>query len=99
MIQQQHGMYFVSINKQLTDGQFTTAKSRKTLEEKAAASIIAENHDSPADIEQLLSGQPAQSNKYLSNDDHFHPKLKGYQIMTNRLYEQMAAHISWLKEE
>ena len=98
VIHQQHRMYFVSINKPLTDGQFTTAKSRKTLEEKAAASIIAENHDSPADIEQLLSGQPAQSNKYLSNDDHFHPNLKGYQIMTNRLYSQMAKHISWLKE-
>ncbi|WCJ51738.1 GDSL-type esterase/lipase family protein [Lentilactobacillus buchneri] len=96
VIHQQHRMYFVSINKPLTDGQFTTAKSRKALEEKAAASIIAENHDSPADIEQLLSGQPAQSNKYLSNDDHFHPNLKGYQIMTNRLYSQMAKHISWL---
>lgn len=98
VINQQHGMYFVSINKQLTDGQFKTAKSRKSLEEKAAASIIAEGHNSPADIEQLLDGQPAQSNKYLSNDDHFHPNLTGYKIMTNQLYKQMAAHITWLKE-
>lgn len=98
VIKQQHGMYFVSINKQLTDGQFKTTNSRKVLKKKALQSIINGNDHSSSDINELLEGQPAQSNKYLSNDDHFHPNLKGYKIMTNLLYKQMADHINWIKE-
>lgn len=97
-IHQEHGMYFVSINKQLTDGQFKTSHSRNVLKKKALQSIIGGDDHSGSDIAELLQGQPGQSNKYLSNDDHFHPNLKGYKIMTNLLYKQMADHISWIKE-
>jgi lysophospholipase L1-like esterase len=96
--QQQHGIYFVSINKQLTDGQFKTAKERKSLEKKAGASNFSGNQSSPADIERILNGQSAQSNQYLSNNDHFHPNLTGYKIMTDQLYQQMVKHTTWAKE-
>lgn len=98
VIHQQHGMYFVSINKQLTDGQFKTVHSRKVLKKKATDSFTQGSNHSAADIDRLLDGQSSQSNKYLSNNDHFHPNLTGYKIMTNLLYKQMAQHITWIKE-
>ncbi len=98
VIHQQHGMYFVSINKQLTDGQFKTVHSRKVLKKKATDSLTQGSNHSAADIDRLLDGQSSQSNKYLSNNDHFHPNLTGYKIMTNLLYKQMAQHITWIKE-
>ncbi|PAK68642.1 hydrolase, partial [Staphylococcus haemolyticus] len=85
VIHQQHGMYFVSINKQLTDGQFKTVHSRKVLKKKATDSLTQGSNHSAADIDRLLDGQSSQSNKYLSNNDHFHPNLTGYKIMTNLL--------------
>ncbi|NXZ97400.1 lipase, partial [Lactobacillus salivarius] len=38
-----------------------------------------------------------EKNDYLSEDDHFHPNLKGYKYMTNKLFDEMNRHKNtWL---
>lgn len=91
-----HRAYFISIDHQLSDGQYTTTKSRAKL--KRQADPNSGGSMTAGDLAKLLNGTGTESNRYLSNEDHFHPNKKGYQIMTNLLYQQMVRHIDWLKE-
>ncbi len=87
--------YFISIDKQLSDGQYQTARSRAALRKKA---VTDDGGQTTANqLEMLLNGQSTVTNRYISTADHFHPNLRGYKIMTNLLYKSMQKHISWLK--
>lgn len=95
-VAQKHSqIYFIPINKPLSDGQYRTAKSRQRLRQRAAA--IGNQSNDANEIEALLNGNATQSNRYLSTEDHFHPNQTGYQIMTNLLYKQLSQHLDWVK--
>ncbi len=95
VVNHQSRIYFIPINKRMSDGQFKTVQSRERLRKRAH--VIGNGHYNATQIEALLTGQTAQSNAYLSTDDHFHPNTKGYRIMTNLLYKQLVDHTDWAK--
>ena len=90
-------MYFIPIDKKMSDGQYQTASARKRLRQRAVIHD-GNNRGANAGIEGLLSNSKAEPNEYLSNTDHFHPNETGYQIMTDLLYRDMIKHTNWLKE-
>lgn len=97
VIDRQKNMYFIPIDKKMSDGQYQTASARKRLRQRAVIHD-GNNRGANAGIEGLLSNSKAEPNEYLSNTDHFHPNETGYQIMTDLLYRDMIKHTNWLKE-
>ncbi|WP_243673903.1 GDSL-type esterase/lipase family protein [Lentilactobacillus kisonensis] len=95
VVRRQSHMYFIPINKRMSDGQFTTTRSRQQLRKRST--VIGNKNYNAGEIEALLNGQTTQTNKYLSTADHFHPNEIGYQIMTNLLYKQLVKHTNWAK--
>lgn len=87
-------VYFVDINQQLSQGQYL----HQSKEQLKATTAVDLTKVSSEKLEEILSNQK-EKNNYLSSDDHFHPNLKGYQYMTEQLYQVMQAHQKqWQKE-
>lgn len=91
-------VYFIAIDDQLSNGQYQTAAQRSKLKADSSKVNASSTLDA-ASISTIFSGSGKEINDYLSNDDHFHPNHKGYQIMTNDLYKSMTSHENWLKEK
>lgn len=87
-------IYFVDINKQLSEGQYY-GKSKSSLKNSTTTDL---NNVSDGKLETMLS-DTEEKNDYLSSEDHFHPNNKGYRYMTSQLYKVMMAHKkTWLEE-
>lgn len=88
-------VYFVNVNQRLSQGQYL-GKNQTELKKQSKMNLESL---SSQEIEQTLSDHH-EKNAYLSSNDHFHPDLKGYQYMTDRLYKVMVAHRkTWLNSE
>lgn len=93
-VQQLNSTYFVDVDHQMSEGQYY-GKSKKEL--KKEANLDLSNTDNKK-LEKLLSDNK-EKNNFLSSDDHFHPNDRGYQLMTQKLYEIMVKHKdTWFKE-
>lgn len=97
-VSQNKRVYFVAIDDQLSNGQYHTAEQRAKLKNDSNKVNSSSTLDTNS-ISTIFSGSGKEINDYLSNDDHFHPNHKGYQIMTNDLYKSMTSHENWLKEK
>ncbi|MCP0886151.1 SGNH/GDSL hydrolase family protein [Ligilactobacillus sp. WILCCON 0076] len=86
-------IYFVDVNAQLSEGQYL-GKSKTQLKTSSKLNL---NTTSSTKLEDILSNQK-EKNNFLSNTDHFHPNLRGYKYMTQRLFDVMKKHKkTWLK--
>lgn len=92
----QSNVHFIPIDKKLSDGQYQTAQSRAKLRKQTT--VFNHSDMAAGELEKMLGGQSTESNKYLSDEDHFHPNKLGYGIMTNLLYKEMCQYLNWLKE-
>lgn len=97
VVKQPKDAYFISINKQLSHGQFNSSVEQQKLE-KESRNMNNANMLNSKSVSDIFSGSGKEINRYISNQDHFHPNNKGYQIMTNDLYQEMKQHENWLKE-
>lgn len=88
------GTHFVTINQQLSYGQYqsTTAKAELKRETKKTN----QQYVDPAEVEKLLQDQTSdEKNDYLSTHDHFHPNKKGYAIMAKQLKQAINQQVNW----
>ncbi|MCY9806826.1 GDSL-type esterase/lipase family protein [Lentilactobacillus senioris] len=97
-VSQNKRVYFIAIDDQLSNGQYKTVSQRAKLK-MDSSKVNASSTLDASSISTIFSGSGKEINNYLSNDDHFHPNHKGYQIMTNDLYKAMTSHENWLKEK
>lgn len=76
--------YFVSVDKQLSEGQYygKTSKLTKTLSSSDLSDLSGFN------LESVLQ-EKDEKNNYISITDHFHPNKKGYKKMTDLLFKSM----------
>ena len=72
---------FVNINA-LSKGQFTTKQQIKKLKKQSTEDDIAVVEKSRVEARKVDS---KEKNAYLSNEDHFHPNDKGYDMMTSKI--------------
>lgn len=94
-VTKQSRVYFVNVNQRLSQGQYL-GKNQQMLRKQSRTNL---EHLSNQEIERTLNDHH-EKNDYLSSNDHFHPNLKGYRYMTNRLYQVMMNHRStWLNSE
>lgn len=83
--------YFVNIDQKMSTGQYY--HKTKQLKKSSVTDITVLNNK---DLTHVLDNQK-EKNGYLSPADHFHPNLKGYRYMTNKLYTAMMKHkTTWL---
>lgn len=88
-------VYFVNVNQRLSQGQYL-GKNQTELRKQSKTNL---ENLSNQEVEEELKNH-REKNDYLSSNDHFHPNLKGYRYITNRLYQVMIAHhTSWLNSE
>ncbi|KRN88771.1 SGNH superfamily hydrolase [Ligilactobacillus ceti DSM 22408] len=91
----QYKVYYVNVNQQLSQGQYYH-KSQTKLKQHSKIDFTQMNQP---EIQQAFKNAPHQ-NEYISQADHFHPNLKGYQYMTQQLEKSLEKHQSaWLDEE
>ncbi|MDL1929950.1 lipase [Ligilactobacillus salivarius] len=89
---EENKVYFIDINKQLSMGQYVNLP-KEDLVKKSETDL---DKKSGKQLENILSNTK-EKNDYLSEDDHFHPNLKGYKYMTNKLFDEMNRHKNtWL---
>lgn len=89
---EENKVYFIDINKQLSMGQYVNLP-KEDLVKKSETDL---DKKSSKQLENILS-DTKEKNDYLSEDDHFHPNLKGYKYMTNKLFDEMNRHKNtWL---
>ncbi|BAX66882.1 lipase/acylhydrolase [Latilactobacillus sakei] len=72
--------YYINSDRLLTHGDGHYVKQTKSLAKMDSSKLqktLAENE---------------HLNPYISDDDHFHPNQKGYQLITNAFWQQMNAH-------
>ncbi|MEE6657192.1 SGNH/GDSL hydrolase family protein [Pediococcus acidilactici] len=72
---------FVNIDA-LSKGQFTTKQQIKKLKKQSTEDNIAVVEKSRVEARKVDS---KEKNAYLSDEDHFHPNDKGYDMMTNKI--------------
>ncbi|WP_283678817.1 GDSL-type esterase/lipase family protein [Lentilactobacillus sp. Marseille-Q4993] len=89
--------HYVNISDKLSDGQYQSKKDHQKLADRASELPSMSKQLDETAINQILAGS-GDKNSLLSNSDHFHPNKKGYQIMTDRLYQQMKLYVPNLKE-
>ncbi|MFT8476654.1 MAG: SGNH/GDSL hydrolase family protein [Liquorilactobacillus sp.] len=93
VIAKKRNIYMVQINKQLSEGQYLGKTSQ--LKTTTVTDLDKLNGNK---LTQIVSNKE-EKNNYLSSADHFHPNLKGYNYMTERLYAVMMKHKkTWLNE-
>lgn len=86
--------YFVNIEQRMSAGQYLHKTS--VLKKDSVTDITVLNKK---DLNQALMNQK-EKNDYLSSADHFHPNLRGYRYMTNKLYTVMMEHkTTWLAKK
>lgn len=78
--------YFVNIDQRMSAGQYH--KNTKKLQQSSTTDITTLNKTR---VDQVFNDKK-EKNNYLSPADHFHPNLKGYHYMTDRLYQVMLQH-------
>ena len=93
-VSQYNHAYFMDINTTMSHGQYKTAAEINKLK-KAASDTTLTSLASTAAITNALSAE-SKTNNLISKSDNFHPNKKGYRIFTNKLYQTMLAHNSWL---
>lgn len=87
-------VYPVNISQKLSEGQYQgkTAQLKQTT-------LTDLNTVNTTQLDKILKNQK-EKNKYLSASDHFHPNLRGYGYMTDRLYAAMLTHkTTWLLQK
>lgn len=85
-INQQEKVYFVDVNKKLSEGQYYHREKKNILNESKTDLDSIENKKLKDIVE---SNSSDAKNQFLSSDDNFHPNNKGYEYMSNKLYERM----------
>lgn len=91
-------LYMVNINRELSVGQFRSVTQQAKLKRHAQKSNSGELSTQSFQTQILASDTQDELNDYLSPDDHFHPNAKGYNLMTNKLYQTMQQHPQWLQK-
>nr|WP_321314511.1 SGNH/GDSL hydrolase family protein [uncultured Ligilactobacillus sp.] len=95
VVKQNRKMYFVNVNQQLSQGQYLN-KDQTELKKQSKLNL---EKLSGSQVEKQLENQK-EINDYLSDNDHFHPNLKGYQLIADKLYDLMVSHKStWLNSD
>lgn len=85
-INQQEKVYFIDVNKKLSEGQYYHQKKNNILKESKTDLNSIENKK----LENIVEFDSKDTkNDFLSSDDNFHPNKKGYEYMSNKLYERM----------
>jgi lysophospholipase L1-like esterase len=88
------GTHFVTINQQLSYGQYQSASAQAKL--KRENKKTNQQYVDPAEVEKLLQDQTSdEKNDYLSTHDHFHPNKRGYTIMAKQLKQAIGQHVNW----
>ncbi|WP_281164959.1 SGNH/GDSL hydrolase family protein [Liquorilactobacillus sicerae] len=83
--------YLINIDQKMSTGQYY--HKTKQLKKNSVTDITVLNNK---DLTHVLDNQK-EKNSYLSPKDHFHPNLKGYRYMTDKLYTAMMKHkTTWL---
>lgn len=90
-------MYFVPISNELSDGKYQTQEQHKKLIRDAQKQPSLQHGLSANSIIELFGSNNDDKNNLISNDDHFHPNQKGYQVMTQQLYKSMKTHLPVLR--
>lgn len=78
-----HNSTFVTINA-LSVGQYKTVKQQNQLAKESTEDDIAVVEKSQLEDKQF---DTKEKNNYLSDADHFHPNNKGYDMMTDKIYQ------------
>ncbi|PWG00813.1 SGNH/GDSL hydrolase family protein [Levilactobacillus bambusae] len=94
VLNQQSNTHFVSIDRQLSHGQYQTTSEQQKL----VAQDKRENSGTVnlSEVEAAAQkNQNTERNTYLSTTDHFHPNSKGYDVMANQLFQAMSKHDAW----
>lgn len=86
--------YFVNVNKPLSEGQFDTSDKLNELKQKSKIDTL---NPSSLDKAQSTLNNNTEKNIYLSDNDHFHPNGKGYDVMTKYLFESIKTNANLKK--
>ncbi|WP_268913101.1 GDSL-type esterase/lipase family protein [Lentilactobacillus sp. SPB1-3] len=97
VIKNQNNAYFVSIDKEISDGQYQSRSQQNRLEKQAGSKMDFSGKLSDAEILALFGGNGSNQNDLISTTDHFHPNKHGYEIMTDKLYKVMSTQIAELR--
>lgn len=87
------GMHFVDINHLMSYGQYKTRAARQHLiaEEKQAN----QGKTDQSEILTIMNEKKHNLNAYISPDDNFHPNHRGYQQISQKLFQVMKHYNSW----
>lgn len=80
---------FVDVNQLMSNGQYASPAAREKL--VATAERETNSSLSPAAVTQIMN-EKGSRNRYLSDQDHFHPNHLGYSKMTAALFSAMETH-------
>lgn len=88
--------YFVDINQLMSHGQYTTKKAQRQLIAKDKQANTGQT--SQKDAIAVMNQKDHNLNRYISTDDNFHPNHLGYVKMSDRLFNSMQQHASWIRQ-
>ncbi|MDR3240878.1 MAG: GDSL-type esterase/lipase family protein [Lactobacillaceae bacterium] len=76
-------MYYVTIFKTLTYGQYQTKTAQKALAKESAEAAKGSTKNKL--VEETLNGPNNEKNEYITTEDHYHPNDLGYDKMSQAL--------------